>query len=702
MRMLSKKNVLIALAVTSIAAMPLWANNRPFPQATENPSVGTMLKPTNRTNLNQDVTSRYAVYRTHLRQNGDFAWIEATGTSQTPTATISEAHGYGMKIFVLMAGINGDERQIFDRMNNLRRAMPSNGNPNLMSWTVYPGNTNGINTANRSYNATDGCLDMAYALLLADTQWGSNTTPGHAQNYLEQAQRIIEALRVSNMHQAIFRTNLGDWHPTSSGSQEARTTTSRTSDWRPAHFRAFQRATGQQFWTDAANMVYTMLARTQVSNSTTGLMPDFIIGNPARVVANAEESLVAGEHNQWNYSMNACRMPWQLAIDYAHYGTVAAKEQLTKITNTVNQLTGGTRNANSINAGSALTLAGARVSGQQWTIQSWMAPFASGMAVAGDQTFLNNAFTHMIENTPPQVYDLAIQLLNMILLSGNHWAPGSQGIVVPPVEIGGDTINFVNREWSTNDSESNDGLGSTMTITKNDTENGVLEFNFSTAAANWQEEINPWASIGSYFDAGELSDLTIIEVTYTSTRPIRITLSGTSGQGGCGYTFTLPAATSEHKITIVPSGFAQPNWCDDVAFNDGSINGIMIEAIPAEGETAQTQVRITSLISVTGGTAPPTAIRQQNNRPAGGASRSGGGEMTVTRNNINLNIPGERAVTVQITDVRGRMLFSRDVNLNAGAGALSIPTSIQRNQMLILNVRGQNGFNASRRVLLKR
>jgi len=76
--------------------------------------------------------------------------------------------------------------------------------------------------------------------------------------------------------------------------------------------------------------------------------------------------------------------------------------------------------------------------------------------------------------------------------------------------------------------------------------------------------------------------------------------------------------------------------------------------------------------------------------------------MTVTRNNINLNIPGERAVTVQITDVRGRMLFSRDVNLNAGAGALSIPTSIQRNQMLILNVRGQNGFNASRRVLLKR
>jgi endo-1,4-beta-D-glucanase Y len=653
--------------------------------------------------MEQDVRDAYNRYRTHLRTNGTFSWINAQGTGVSAgAATISEAHGYGMMIFALMAGTNGDERAIFDRMNNLRRAMPSTGNSGLMSWTAFPGTNNGINTNNRSANATDGCLDMAYALLLADTQWGSNPASGHAQNYLQQAQELIGAIRAANMHQDIHRTTLGDWQRGGSGLQEARTTTTRTSDWRPAHFRAFARATNQQFWTDAANMVYTMLARTQVSNATTGLMPDFVIGNPARAVSQANagpESLVTGEHNQWNYSMNACRVPWQLAIDYAHHGTAAAKTQLTRITNTVNSLSGGNRQPNNINAGNALTLGGQRVGSGNWTGMSWMGPFASAMAAAGDIQFLNNTFSVLATTTNAPVYDLAIQLLNMILLTGNHWAPGSQGTVIPPTHVGGDTIQFTRRAWSVNNEGAPSEHGSTATITTNNIESGVLAFNFNTTPSDWQNDINPWASIGSYFDVDELRNLTMIEVTYTSSRATRITLFGTSGQGGCGYTFELPAAATSRRVTIAASGFAQPDWCNQVAFNDGNIEGIMIEAIPVEGQSAATTVNITSLISVTNGTMP-TAISQ--NRPSN-AVRAVSGGMTITRDAINLNIPSERAVLVQIADVRGRVLFSQDINLNAaGIGALGIPASIQRNQALIVNVKGRNGFNASRKMLLTR
>lgn len=64
------------------------------------------------------------------------------------------------------------------------RAHPSEINPDLMAWQQADTGTEIIDI-NGVDSATDGDMDIAYALLLADSQWGSS---GEI-NYLSQAKR---------------------------------------------------------------------------------------------------------------------------------------------------------------------------------------------------------------------------------------------------------------------------------------------------------------------------------------------------------------------------------------------------------------------------------------------------------------------------------------------------------------------------------
>ncbi|MCL2845233.1 MAG: glycosyl hydrolase family 8 [Chitinivibrionia bacterium] len=702
--MLNKKNALIALGLSAVLVIPLWANNRPFPQEGRFEMGGNPIRPNiqNPQQMNNDVIARYNHYRdTFLGRGNGFAWIRATGTGVSASAlTISEAHGYAMKIFALMAGVRGDERQIFDEMNALRKAMPSMTDHRLMSWTVFPtGSPARPDLARRSNNATDGCLDMAYALLLAHDQWGSPTN----LQYMNDAHQIIAGLRQANMHNgqpnnASHRTKLGDWQNAGQTTDlEAQRTTSRSSDWRPAHFKAFARATSQDYWRIAADTVYNLL--NSVSHSTTGLMPDFVIGIPARVVRQGtNEALVSGEHNQWNYSFNACRVPWFLAMDYIHYGETRARTQMNRITTWLNGISGG--NPNNINAGQGFTLAGQRVNNPHtdWTSMSFMAPFAAGMVGSStNQNFLNSMYNYLRAQTPTDVYSVAIQVLNMLLLSQNWWAPASTGTGVEPGD-GCDIPPMDVATWSTGWGVE-PGPGSSATVTPTGT-----QVNFSLNRAN----AGSWSMIWVAFDEGDFEYVSEIVLTYTSTGPMRLILGDPAlSNNGAGYTSeVIPASATSRTVRLNPALFEQLWACMDPENmtlcqpnNQANIVSIMLAA---DGTTATTGT-ITSLEFVGFGCDSPVSIIPQNRPVSSGAARVAGRGMTITRNAINFNIPSEQMVSLQITDVRGRMLFTQDINLNAaGVGTFNIPASIQRNQTLIVNVRGRNGFNTSRKMLLTR
>jgi endo-1,4-beta-D-glucanase Y len=392
------------LPLLAVAFFLVGCNSDPINGGDEPGGTGNAIKPNNRTQdqMDSDVTGKYNTYKNnYLVNTGNYSYIKATGTNESENAiTISEAHGYGMIIFALM-----DDRTNFDRMNAFRKAHPSNGNSNLMSWFV---NVVG-QVPNTGSTATDGDLDIAYALCLASKKWGTT--------YQNEARTYINAIKATNMSQSTKRTRLGSW------SNDINT---RSSDWRPAHFRAFYNVTKDDFWLQAADTVYKLIG--QVSNSTTGLIPDFITGqNPARPDPNAGGT---GESNAQHYSYNACRNPLWLAMDYAHNGNRAAKTQIDKISAWLRGKSGG--NASGIKAGYMLN--GTVLDGRDYNDIVFTAPFAAGMIANSDnQNFLNNAYNavrnqnlpaqNQYDGNKPNSYAAALQLLSMLLITGNWEAP---------------------------------------------------------------------------------------------------------------------------------------------------------------------------------------------------------------------------------------------------------------------------------------
>jgi len=765
---LSIKNTAFVLTACVVC---LFAQNRPFPQAANNGFVGTVIKPSNRTQdvLNSDVIAKYDNYKNrYLKSSGNYYYIRAEGEGPggASALTISEAHGYGMIIFALMAGYDSNAKKIFDGMNALRKAQPAESNSNLMSWIVF-----NVNQQAKQSSATDGDLDNAYALLLAYKQWGDNA-------YLNDAKTLINAIKSSEMHVSNYRTNLGDWDRSANNT--------RSSDWMPGHFRAFREATGDAFWSQAADTVYNLLA--QCSNTTTGLIPDFATGIPAKADANAGGT---GEENGDKYADNACRDPWRLATDYAHYGTAKAKTQIDKISAWLKGATNS--NPGNIKAGYNLNgTAFSRDDGMHFT-----APFASGMiANSANQDFLNATYTQIRSETPSadlgEEYGAAIQLLNMLLISGNWWAPYSADPTPPgpttnynisvthngngTVKNGNATVNsgtsvsvqnggsltltftananyyisdvkingvsnsaaktsgtytFSNVtanqtinvtftqngtnpptptdapdladgswEWESDIDKENRGSSAEYTV-----EAGNISFSLKTGTSDDEEEIYTWAEISSS-PGGDWTQVTGITITYTSDKPICITLLDNIGlaEDGRGYYYNLIAGTNRTEtISITSFKHLEDDWetLTPLSPNQlGIFDGVSISPV---NENVMTKGSIKSLkvnglvVEEEPGPEPgPNAIAQNKTKNVSSVG------VSLVNGNINMSLPVSASnANIVLFDVRGRILFERSVAINGNFASVALPKSILRNQAVLLQVKTNSGFNMTKRILIK-
>lgn len=104
-----------------------------------------------------------------------------SGNNVSVPVTVSEAHGYGMLIMANMAEYDPQAKSYFDGMYRFFKAHPSDIGSNLMSWqqcdngnALIDGAEEGSMTGGFCDSATDGDMDIAYALLLADSVWGSD------------------------------------------------------------------------------------------------------------------------------------------------------------------------------------------------------------------------------------------------------------------------------------------------------------------------------------------------------------------------------------------------------------------------------------------------------------------------------------------------------------------------------------------------
>ncbi|MDB4903724.1 MAG: hypothetical protein JWQ63_3005 [Mucilaginibacter sp.] len=399
------------LIVFFIYSIPLFAQSslKPFPQHVK--YFPGCIKPNHisQTQLDNSVRSFYIQWKKRFIKNvpgkpESYVWFENIGKKQC----VSEGQGYGMVIVALMADYDLSAKVTYDNLFRYYKANPSIRSKHLMAWVQY---TNGKNSDQTS--ATDGDMDIAYSLLLADKQWGSKGPI----NYRKEGEAIITAIMQ-------YEINHQTWSILLSDGVEAESKDyfdTRSSDFMPSHFKAFELAIQDERWDKVTNATYNLFGKMQKNYSPdAGLIPDFIVNINKKAKPAPPNFLESPYDGYYNY--NACRIPWRIATDYLLTGDERSKAIADKINRWIRETT----NNDTYNISAGYTLSGNDIKGRNFEALSFIAPFAvSAMVDKKNQAWLNKIWDYMIafKMKDFDYYDNTIKLLNMIIISGNYWEP---------------------------------------------------------------------------------------------------------------------------------------------------------------------------------------------------------------------------------------------------------------------------------------
>ncbi len=415
--------------------------NFPFPQRIKY-GQGS-IKPTNFTQDEQDhhITEFYNYWQnSYLKRAGQDAenkilYRIAKGKTLLANAkcedisrdyTVSEGQGYGMVIVAFMAGFDPDAQTKFDGLWLFSRNYPSSIGSNLMSWCVKAispdfGDSRLFEIPQGEDNsAFDGDADIAFALLLADKQWGSDGKI----DYLKEAKKVLNDIQKYTIGNNSNLPKLGDWveqdcviNNTDNCVPERWTQyTPRSSDFMPAHFRSFYQATGNARWLNIIHQSQTVIETIQNNFSiNTGLLPDFIV-NCNSHCAPAKPFFLEAE-TDGDYSYNAGRTPWRIGLDSLLNHDAKSKHSALKM---INWLAAST-NSNVDEIKSIFKLDGTAIG--DYSTSFFVAPFAvAAMLDKKHQDFLNDMYSYLYKQHE-DYYEDSVNLISLFVITGNYWNP---------------------------------------------------------------------------------------------------------------------------------------------------------------------------------------------------------------------------------------------------------------------------------------
>src|SRR6478735_6607019 len=413
-----KLNLILVLIL--LRYYPSNAQSFPFPQHTTYTS-GT-LKPSayKQSDLDKQVADYYNDWKaTYLKDNCGggqyYIWCDVCENPSIPdmySISVSEGHGYGMMITALMAGHDTSAQKIFNGLFKFYKNHQSEIVPGLMAWQQVTGCID--NHEGGSDAATDGDLDIAYALLLADRQWGSSGTI----NYLKEARTVMAAIKkgeISSFHSVL----LGDWASPDDHFYEV----TRSSDFIPDHFKNYYIATGDTSWLLVANKCYELSLNIQKRFSpTTGLVPDFIDHASGAGIPAAPETLEGEYDGHYNY--NACRFPWRITTDYLLSGDQRAYQVIHPLNHWIHKTTQGHPDK---------IMNGYFLDGNTFPNNTDHSPaFTGGFTVAAmccgaSQKWLDASYEELMKMPVKELkyFDNTLRMLQLIVISGNWWSPYS-------------------------------------------------------------------------------------------------------------------------------------------------------------------------------------------------------------------------------------------------------------------------------------
>lgn len=351
--------------------------------------------------------SRYLVsgpnpgeYYVNVADTKDPAW-------KVKPITVSEAHGYGMLIMATMAAADPEAKMIFDSLNRYFQNHRSDKGSQLMAWTQIKG---GKTPPDDGGSATDGDLDIAYALLLADEQWGESC----ADRYKTEALGLIQDIKKWEMDPKSALPLLGDFVQEGEKKYQGAT---RSSDWMPDHFRLFAKVTGDSFWMKSVESCIEQLeVVTQKFSPQAGLFPDFLEATPNGLIPARPHFLESKFDGEFNY--NACRLPWRIGCDYMISQDPRERAFLEKMNRHFRESSGGTADKTS----NGYSLDGKFLKGRGNADLAFVAPMAvAGAAVADLSLWRESPLQWMVElpMSEDSYFGNTIKLLSLIAISDN-------------------------------------------------------------------------------------------------------------------------------------------------------------------------------------------------------------------------------------------------------------------------------------------
>lgn len=240
---------------------------------------------------------------------GGFLRVRKPDSGSVIDSTVSEGIGYGMILAVYM-----DDQPLFDGLWKYEQShLDGNG---LMNWEIGPDNTV---TSGGSGAATDGDEDMAFALVMADRQWGGKGTLG--DTYANHAKKLIDLIWK-------YEVDAKRGYLLKPGDQWGDVDVTNPSYFAPAYFRIFGQVTGKSSdWDKVIAGNYDILERSlnaTSGNAENGLVPAWCnqAGTPVEAYSGAPK----------HFQNDSTRTPFRIGQDYCYFGEPRAKSYLAKIT----------------------------------------------------------------------------------------------------------------------------------------------------------------------------------------------------------------------------------------------------------------------------------------------------------------------------------------------------------------------------------
>ena len=492
----------------------LFAQNKPFPQ---NINYSNGYKTSNITS--SDIQTYYSNWKnTYLKSDcgSNFLRVEFGDPNGT---TVSEGMGYGMLIAAYMA-----DKATFDKLYAfVKKNWNSN---NLMGWKV---DCNGyISSVGGGSAATDGEEDIAFALLLADNQWGGYKT--EAVNYITQIKNKLYS-KVNGRWLQLP----GDYNYPAQN----------TSYLFPSYYRVFKEVSGDTFWDEVVNDTYNALNVSQ--NNNTGLIPNEVYESGATNPAS----------KQVDY--NGARIPWRVVSDYLWYGNTNARDICNKMTDWIYAKGGLTNIYDGYDDTNGTTT-------KNWNQSpTWTGSWACG-AMAKDQLTTDNFTNYFKACTYDSYFPSTLRLLYSLTLTGNAWKPSFAS--------GRNTFGNNNNPWSIASS------GTTIIEAENfDTGGRGNAYNDNDASNNGGQYRSDGVDIencseGGYnvgwIANGEWLEYTV-NIAQAGTYTISARVASQSAGGNMEITFSNGGKTTGVKSFSSTGGWQSwinVNW-SDVALNAG-------------------------------------------------------------------------------------------------------------------------------------